>query len=572
MWHEARRREKATQKLLSDHKKRAERRREENKVDASSLLQINGLKAKLHLDPSVYKQATNSLVPWQGDKNITIDRFDVRATLSSIPSTDEAIKNNGLSAASSTGIKNATVIDASESPNMKKLLNYERYRLLIHNDCNKTSEDVRLRLVARSDVLSDAKMRKLKHNTFGTLGEASIQESSFLSHESKYNNQVKRITNSGFAYSSVPPPQSLLSSSRGEIVAGESQEESDRFSKPIMDLDEFGNFDLDQMNLEGVEAGRIQEVAARFNLKSEELDLLVKNDDQDVDYKQTLNLLDQLEQRHRNKEKSLELTNRLAHKFYGPALPPEMVADQHKSAFSPDGDSNQDSTDPVRLRSPSGGSIPLRHTSISSPGSPEESNLASELPTRCNPDKTILSNNLNKIQVEKAQPSVSEYDGGTSSRLKEPVLESVLQKISQVSQKRYLTKAMEPQVLNQPNTPPPPAAMATNIKPEYPPRRASTPLIYRKNCRSSRSLSRERGYYRSRRRHSSSRSRSPSSLSTPTSSSASRSGYHSRRRSRSPRTSSCSSVYSPRMRSSRQQRRPPGRSKRRRRRRRNRRR
>lgn len=141
MWHEARKHEKATQKLINNHKRRAEKRREDDKVDPNSLLQINGIKSRLNIDPNIYKQAVKSLVIWQGDKNVTIDRFDVRALLTSIP-TESSTKSSSNQRQPIPSSRNSTVLDINESEPMKRMLNYERYRLLIQNDLEGDNLDI----------------------------------------------------------------------------------------------------------------------------------------------------------------------------------------------------------------------------------------------------------------------------------------------------------------------------------------------------------------------------------------------------------------------------------------------
>lgn len=84
MWHEARKHERKIRGMIVDYKKRAERRREfyeKIRRDPAQFLQIHGRLAKIHVDASISTAAENCLVPWHGDENNTIDRFDVRAHL-----------------------------------------------------------------------------------------------------------------------------------------------------------------------------------------------------------------------------------------------------------------------------------------------------------------------------------------------------------------------------------------------------------------------------------------------------------------------------------------------------------
>lgn len=257
MWHEARRREKATQKLLNEHKKRAERRREENRIDPNSLLQIHGFKSKLCLESGVYKQAVKSLVAWQGDKNITIDRFDVRATLSSIPSARPTSRDS-------------TVLDSEENIFLKKILNYERYRLLIQNDLNKVPEELRLKLVAKSDIASDAKMKKLRNNKFGTSGESFNNNAAaviFNRHMQVRDQTSKRGGGAtiGYNYNAVPPP-ACLSEGRSDDIARIQDSEHDTTirGQALRIVDEIDNFQLDGIIISNFEVKKLNEIAKKI--------------------------------------------------------------------------------------------------------------------------------------------------------------------------------------------------------------------------------------------------------------------------------------------------------------------
>jgi len=124
MWHEQRKQEKKIKGFLVDRQKRAERRRdyyEKFKADPTQFLQVHGRKTKIHLDPAVSLAADSptTMMPWMGDKNIQIDRFDVRAHLDFI----EEYKAD----------KSKPTLDSEEEREQRKV-NYERYRILVQND------------------------------------------------------------------------------------------------------------------------------------------------------------------------------------------------------------------------------------------------------------------------------------------------------------------------------------------------------------------------------------------------------------------------------------------------------
>src|SRR3569623_1011770 len=90
MWHEARKQEKVIRNQMVDSVKRNERRRnfyESIRKDPEEFMQIHGRKSPIHMDHVLARNAnsSNTLRKWQGDPNILIDRFDVRAHLDYIP-------------------------------------------------------------------------------------------------------------------------------------------------------------------------------------------------------------------------------------------------------------------------------------------------------------------------------------------------------------------------------------------------------------------------------------------------------------------------------------------------------
>lgn len=121
MWHEARKQEKKIRCMLVDYQRRAQRRKDyydKIKADPTQFLQLHGRPCKIHLDPAVCIAANSSvtMMPWQGNTDVMIDRFDVRAHLDMIPEVQP-----------STGIHD----DLSYE---ERQINYERYRILVQND------------------------------------------------------------------------------------------------------------------------------------------------------------------------------------------------------------------------------------------------------------------------------------------------------------------------------------------------------------------------------------------------------------------------------------------------------
>ncbi|XP_034325064.2 CLK4-associating serine/arginine rich protein [Magallana gigas] len=130
MWHEARKQEKKIRGLMVDYKKRAERRREfyeKIKLDPTQFLRVYGRPVKVNLDPAVAiaAESPQSMMPWQGDKENMIDRFDVRAHLDIMP------KFN---------LVTPQILSLREEEEERRA-NYERYRTLVENECAGVSEE-----------------------------------------------------------------------------------------------------------------------------------------------------------------------------------------------------------------------------------------------------------------------------------------------------------------------------------------------------------------------------------------------------------------------------------------------
>ncbi|CAG9100617.1 unnamed protein product [Plutella xylostella] len=135
MWHEARKQERMIRGLIVDYRRRAERRKnfyEKIKADPTQFLQIHGRPCKIHLDPAVAAAGEGPaiMMPWQGDSNNLIDRFDVRAHLDIIPE-----------------VKNPE-IPPEDLDQEERHCNYERYRIIAQNGFLGISEDKFLQQLA----------------------------------------------------------------------------------------------------------------------------------------------------------------------------------------------------------------------------------------------------------------------------------------------------------------------------------------------------------------------------------------------------------------------------------------
>ncbi|KAL1415875.1 hypothetical protein MTO96_028475 [Rhipicephalus appendiculatus] len=124
MWHEARKQERKIRGMLVDLKKRAERRKEfyeRIKQDPAQFLQLHGRRCKIHIDLAIAQAADSpaTMMPWQGNRDVMIDRFDVRAHLDAIPEFKTSDEGPELT---------------EEQKEEERQINYERYRTLVQND------------------------------------------------------------------------------------------------------------------------------------------------------------------------------------------------------------------------------------------------------------------------------------------------------------------------------------------------------------------------------------------------------------------------------------------------------
>ncbi|KAI9477124.1 alternative splicing regulator-domain-containing protein [Zychaea mexicana] len=131
MWHEARANEKKIKEIMVDHKKRAERRRafyESRLGDPKQLLRVIGSSTKLYPDAEQYYYHENqdNLMPWQGNTDIRIDRFDGRSLLDFVPE------------------KQTKQRFPNKEQHMMDELNFERYHDLVEAERLGVSEQERL--------------------------------------------------------------------------------------------------------------------------------------------------------------------------------------------------------------------------------------------------------------------------------------------------------------------------------------------------------------------------------------------------------------------------------------------
>lgn len=162
MWHEARKQEKKIRGMLVDYRRRAERRRdyyEKIKSDPTQFLQLYGRPCKIHLDPAIAAAGDSpaNMMPWQGNDDNLIDRFDVRAHLDWIPEAPDTI--------------DVDIALTSED----RHINYERYRIIVQNEFLGVTEEkflhqIHLEELYGSSTKLDAAKDKKKSSNNAAIG------------------------------------------------------------------------------------------------------------------------------------------------------------------------------------------------------------------------------------------------------------------------------------------------------------------------------------------------------------------------------------------------------------------
>eukprot|EP00128_Syssomonas_multiformis_P001184 Colp12_sorted_trinity150504_noHs@21876 len=162
IWHAARAQEKIVRGMISDHRKRSEKRREfyeKNRGDPHQLLRIYGNRCQLHIDERITMPGKNpdGLMPWQGNGDNMIDRFDVRADMDFIPEYEEGISDK---------IKLSDK-DAEDEERAQ----FERYRAIVECDFAGMTEEEHLARIEYEEDLpikkEDEKKKKEKKAEIG---------------------------------------------------------------------------------------------------------------------------------------------------------------------------------------------------------------------------------------------------------------------------------------------------------------------------------------------------------------------------------------------------------------------
>lgn len=141
--------------MMVDYRKRAERRRafyERMKLDPTQFLRLYGQKCKIHIDPQLAAAGDGKsvMMPWQGDSNNMIDRFDVRAHLDMIPPQPPS----------------SSIGPLMETDPEEHRLNYERYRTLVMIDSSGATEESYIRQLEIEEMYGVKRDDDRKENLF----------------------------------------------------------------------------------------------------------------------------------------------------------------------------------------------------------------------------------------------------------------------------------------------------------------------------------------------------------------------------------------------------------------------
>ncbi|KAK6109282.1 Alternative splicing regulator family protein [Brugia pahangi] len=243
MWHEARRQEKLIRSQMIDSVKRNERRKQfyENvRKDPEQFMQVHGRKCQIHMDPAVARaaEASSILRRWQGDPNILIDRFDVRAHMDYIPETK------------SDDINKRSAVDVEELQ-----CEYERYRILVLNEFDRVSEKTFLKEIAAKEFWPD-------ESTSTSLARTEQEKKRLLR---------DRKAAVAFTYGDTQTVQ-------GKSVETDDSDDEDE----IVDSDEF-DLKLDIDTLDAEQRRNLNKLGIRYGINSGAFSSLLKMDRREQD-------------------------------------------------------------------------------------------------------------------------------------------------------------------------------------------------------------------------------------------------------------------------------------------------
>ncbi|XP_061172949.1 CLK4-associating serine/arginine rich protein-like [Saccostrea echinata] len=291
MWHEARKQEKKIRGLMVDYKKRADRRREfyeKIKLDPTQFLRVYGRPVKVNLDPAVAiaAESPQSMMPWQGDKENMIDRFDVRAHLDIMP------KFNLV----------APPILSQREEEEERRANYERYRTLVENESAGVSEEQALHQIYIDEM-------------YGAVNKGPEDEKKKL---------AERKAAIGYTYEdSTPTPD--------KKEEGESEDEDSDIDVEAMDLDV--TLDIDTLTNE--QKTLLNQCAQTYGMKDEDFVCWLSRDKEEMEEIRQAKMLEEEKAQFAGRKSRRERRAYKEKKLAGRKLSPPSYAARDSPKYEP---------------------------------------------------------------------------------------------------------------------------------------------------------------------------------------------------------------------------------------------
>uniref|UniRef100_A0A8C5ESL3 Suppressor of white apricot N-terminal domain-containing protein n=1 Tax=Gouania willdenowi TaxID=441366 RepID=A0A8C5ESL3_GOUWI len=334
MWQEARKHERKLRGMMVDYKRRGERRREyyeKIKKDPAQFLQVHGRTYKIHLDPAVAMAAESpvNMMPWQGDANNMIDRFDVRAHLDYIPTYTPPLLT--------------TPIPDQEMEERK--CNYERYRGLVQNDFANISEEQCLYQIYLDEL-------------YGGLPKINEDEKKKL---------AEKKASIGYTYEDSTVTEVEPTSDKDEDNSENSESEED---EGIPDIDV--EVDVDELNQEQV--GEVNKLATRYGMTEGDFVRMLRKDKEEVEaikYAKALEAEKAMYSGRRSRRQRREFREK---RLKGRQISPPSYARRDSPTYDPYKRPDSDSSSESRSRSRTPG--PEKITFITSFGGSDDEAVA----------------------------------------------------------------------------------------------------------------------------------------------------------------------------------------------------
>ncbi|KAH9642205.1 hypothetical protein HF086_005535 [Spodoptera exigua] len=221
--------------------------RSDLKAEPTQFLQLHGRPCKIHLDPAIAAAGEGPaiMMPWQGDTNNMIDRFDVRAHLDYIPE-----------------VRYPEIPPEELSPEERQC-NYERYRILAQNVFLGISEDKFLQQLAIEEQ-------------FGVTIEEKEHQKEKL-HE-------KKGTGAAIGYNYNDPGAQPSGSNGPDTKKVEQKDSDDDSDLEIIDVD----LSIDVNKMEASQAHELNGVGPQFGMAGCDLFSFLTGDADDAEHQKQL--------------------------------------------------------------------------------------------------------------------------------------------------------------------------------------------------------------------------------------------------------------------------------------------